>query len=532
MSRNPVARWLIDRSLNAKILAIVGLLGSVCLVVGVVAIDRMGVLNDDAERLYSRGLVPVEQVESVALDIAVARRAVLNHTVSSTDAKKAEYEQDIADYDRQFDADVAEYRGNAVDPATVDRLVQVWAQFRQARDTQMLPASRTNDLAAAERIRDTVLAPFTREADELVQHLVEDELADGKARVEEAQATYEAGRTTLIVVMVVGLALGTLLGLWIARGIVGRVRRVSTVVAGLADGDLTRSARVDTADEIGVMATQLDTAIAALRATVDRIGGSSHTLSGSAQELATVSTQIAGNADETSARADAVSSAAEQVSVNIETVAAASEQMTASIREIASSAADAAGIARGAVDVAGHANAAVAKLGASSAEVGDIVKVITTIAEQTNLLALNATIEAARAGEAGKGFAVVASEVKDLAQETAKATEEISSRITAIQTDTGAAVEAIRQIAEVIEKINAYSDTIASAVEEQTATTSEIGRNVGEAATGSSNIAENITGVAQAAQSTSAGVAESRRAAGQLAQLSAELQSLVGGFKI
>jgi methyl-accepting chemotaxis protein len=184
------------------------------------------------------------------------------------------------------------------------------------------------------------------------------------------------------------------------------------------------------------------------------------------------------------------------------------------------------------VDVAQSANTTVAKLGVSSAEVGNIVKVITSIAEQTNLLALNATIEAARAGEAGKGFAVVASEVKDLAQETAKATEEISGRIQAIQTDTSAAVEAIGQIAEVIERINAYSDTIASAVEEQTATTSEIGRSVAEAATGSTSIAENITGVASAAQNTNAGVGESRRTSDELARLASELQSLVAQFRV
>jgi methyl-accepting chemotaxis protein len=161
-----------------------------------------------------------------------------------------------------------------------------------------------------------------------------------------------------------------------------------------------------------------------------------------------------------------------------------------------------------------------------------VIKLITTIAEQTNLLALNATIEAARAGEAGKGFAVVASEVKDLAQATSQATEDISGRIQAIQNDTADAVQAIAKIAQVIERIHEYSTTIASAVEEQTATTAEISRSVSEAASGSTDIAANITGVASSAQSANTGVAESQRAADELARMSAELQQTVARFTV
>jgi methyl-accepting chemotaxis protein len=169
-------------------------------------------------------------------------------------------------------------------------------------------------------------------------------------------------------------------------------------------------------------------------------------------------------------------------------------------------------------------------LGQSSSEIGKVVKVITSIAQQTNLLALNATIEAARAGEAGKGFAVVANEVKELAKETAKATEFISSKIDAIQADTEGAVTAIKQISLIINQINDLQATIASAVEEQTATTNEMARNVSEAATGSSDIAQNITGVAQAAISTSQGAADSLQASSELARMASELQSMVAKF--
>ena len=232
------------------------------------------------------------------------------------------------------------------------------------------------------------------------------------------------------------------------------------------------------------------------------LNGTVQTLASAAQELTSVSQQMASNSEETASQASVVSAAAEQVSRNVGTVASAAEEMGASIKEIAKNANDAARVATSAVKVADKTNATVSKLGESSAEIGNVIKVITSIAQQTNLLALNATIEAARAGEAGKGFAVVANEVKELAKQTAKATEDIGRKIDAIQSDTKGAVEAIAQIGAIISQINDIQSSIASAVEEQTATTAEISRSVSEAALGSREIAQNVMGVAQAARST------------------------------
>jgi len=185
----------------------------------------------------------------------------------------------------------------------------------------------------------------------------------------------------------------------------------------------------------------------------------------------------------------AIGDQARAASANIEAVAGAAEEMTASIREVAKSASDAARTAAGAVENAATAQTTIGNLGDSSAEIGKVVKVITSIAQQTNLLALNATIEAARAGEAGKGFAVVANEVKELAKETAKATEDISAKIEAIQSDSRGAVDAIEEITQVISQISELQTTIASAVEEQNVTTNEIATRVGEAASAAAQIA-------------------------------------------
>jgi len=258
-----------------------------------------------------------------------------------------------------------------------------------------------------------------------------------------------------------------------------------------------------------------------------RIRATSESLATSSAELSAVSEQMSANAEETQAQAGMVSKASDEVNKNLQTVATGTEEMGATIKEIAKNATEAARVASAAVKTAETTNATVMKLGESSAEIGQVIKVITSIAQQTNLLALNATIEAARAGEMGKGFAVVANEVKELAKQTAKATEDISQKIAAIQTDTKGAVDAIGTIGAIINQINDISSTIATAVEEQSATTDEMARNVSTAAKGSGEITRNISGVSEAAQSTTRGAADARNAAEQLAVLAGELREML-----
>ncbi|HXH85192.1 MAG TPA: methyl-accepting chemotaxis protein, partial [Nitrospira sp.] len=254
-------------------------------------------------------------------------------------------------------------------------------------------------------------------------------------------------------------------------------------------------------------------------------------LSSSSQELTATNTEMTAAAQESTTQANAVSSAAEQVSKNVQNVATMVEEMNSSMKEISKNAEEATKRANSGVKSSESASATVSKLGESSLEIGNVIKVITSIAQQTNLLALNATIEAARAGEAGKGFAVVANEVKELAKETAKATEDISRKIETIQGDAKGSVDAINQISEMINKINEIQTTIASAIEEATVTTSEIARNLGEASKGTSDIAKNISGVATSSKQTAESIRASQKSADDLARLAGELQNLVKDTK-
>ena len=269
-----------------------------------------------------------------------------------------------------------------------------------------------------------------------------------------------------------------------------------------------------------------------LKKTLEAVSNNSITLASSSEELSATAQTMSANSEETASQSNVAAAAAEQVSKNVTTVATSAEEMSASVKEIAKNASEAARVGTAAVKVANETNGTVAKLGESSTEIGKVIKVITSIAQQTNLLALNATIEAARAGEAGKGFAVVANEVKELAKQTAAATEDISAKIEAIQGDTKGAVTAINDISKIITRINDIQNTIASAVEEQAATTNEIARNASEAAKGANEITKNIASVSQAAKSTSEGAANTLVAASELAKLSSGLKAIVDGSNL
>lgn len=308
-------------------------------------------------------------------------------------------------------------------------------------------------------------------------------------------------------------------------------KKVDYILDLASKGDLTQDISATGDDAISHICRGLSEFFKDLRKTISSMAENASALSGASEELSSVSKEMSSNAEETSSQANVVSAASEQVSQNVQTVATGVEELNSAIREIAMNATAAAKVSQQAVSIAVDTNATISKLGESSCEIGKVVKVITSIAEQTNLLALNATIEAARAGEAGKGFAVVANEVKELAKETAKATEDISQKIETIQTDTRGAIQAIRQISDVINQINDISNTIASAVEEQTATANEMGRNVAEAAKGTGEIAQNVSTVATAAESTTQGANNTQQAAAELARMAAELQRLVSRFR-
>jgi methyl-accepting chemotaxis protein len=263
---------------------------------------------------------------------------------------------------------------------------------------------------------------------------------------------------------------------------------------------------------------------------VRNLSQSANELSSSAVKLTEVASNMSASAEETSAQAQTASAGSEEVAVGVQTVATNIEEMTASIKEITKSTNESSSMSNNAMKMAKTTNEIITKLGESSVDIGNVIKVISSIAQQTNLLALNATIEAARAGEAGKGFAVVANEVKELAKQTASATQDITKKIEKIQSDSKSAVDAIGNITTVIDNLNGIASSIAAAVEEQAASTNEVSRVVQQSADSVKSISANISQVSSAASITGQGAISTKAAAQDVEKIATTLMEYVKGL--
>ncbi|MCL2454856.1 MAG: methyl-accepting chemotaxis protein [Micrococcales bacterium] len=417
-----------------------------------------------------------------------------------------------------------------LDPVTWGELREAWTAWSVLRDATLIPALEAGDDAAVA----SALASPAADADATgvpLETLIEDAEAEAARILEAALTEIRIVITTLTSTFVVGATIAGVLTVTITRRLTRTLKEVETALTAMADGDLTATVDVDSRDEAGRMADALGRMQVSLRATITGVRQASDDINAAAERLREANTRAADTTRETSRQAELLAGSAAQVSRSVQTVAGGTGEVQRSIADISASAASAAQVAAKAAQVAGAANEQVARLGTASAEISDVVSLITQIAEQTNMLALNATIEAARAGEAGRGFAVVAEEVKDLARQTAQATEGVAARIDSIQRETSSAVRAIDEIAQIVGSIDEHQTTIADAVEQQSVTTTQISHGVDEVASGSESIAGSISEVARSAGTSADVVDEVDNQVGDLVAVAHQLQQGIEGYR-
>ena len=522
------------RSVRTKLLAAFLGVAAVMVTLGLVNVGQMSSIHGKVEDLSARDVVPLADLQQLTDDFQAYSVHGLVAALSGVTGQI-----DVAQMQTGLQGD-AKLRADAAVTALLNNIPaelkddaeMIAADWKDMadKDATYRAATAAGD-PNAQTLGDAATAAYLKlqkDIGDLSNALV----ADEKSSREQIGESFGYSRTITLALLAAGVLLAVGLGVLLARDIRNRITPVREAAEAMARGDLTHTVDGVSEDELGQLGRALDQGMGRIRAMVSDVVVSAGEMTGLVHDLAGATKSVVEASAAGVQHAESVSGTAAAVSGNVAQLATGAEEMTASIRDISHSAQQAAAVADDAVRIVDSTNDTLNQLGNSSAEIGNVIKVITGIAEQTNLLALNATIEAARAGELGKGFAVVATEVKELAQETAKATEDVSQRIQAIQADSTRAVQAIAQIGETVGQINELQATIAAAVEEQTAAAAEIDRNIGVAAQGSRDIATGAEAVAGSSATSAARVEQSRGIADQLATRAADLESRVAQFTV
>ncbi|MGU3360314.1 methyl-accepting chemotaxis protein [Methylobacterium sp. M6A4_1b] len=549
-------------SIRTKLFLSFGLVFGLVAVIGGSALMQLRAVNAVAREMRDERLPNVQLLGKMQVLVLRTRTNGARLITADTPELRNEVSATLAKREAEMNGVQSAFAARPKSPeaaALYDGFRTNWTAYKALQESVMALV-KAGDGPAGQRIYNIEMSTGVNAVLGPLQKLVEYEERKAAASGAQAQDTYDTALLTTAILVGVALLIAAGAAVGLALGVSRPLRRMTDAMGRLADGDATITVPgTGSRDEIGAMAgavqvfkdniirtRALEAETEAARAgaetlrrrtmhdLADRfeaaVGGVVAQVGTAATQLQATAGSMSANAGETAHRSVTVAAAAEEASSNVTTVAAAAEELGSSVDEIGRQVQGSATLAREAVSEAGQTATFVRDLSEAAQRIGDVVAMISTIAGQTNLLALNATIEAARAGEAGRGFAVVAAEVKELANQTARATDEITGQIARIQASTGQAVEAIGGITGRIREISDVATSIAAAVEEQGAATQEIVRNVAQASIGTGEVTQNVAGVAGAAEQTGTAAAQVLASASALARQSDALGGQVAQF--
>jgi methyl-accepting chemotaxis protein len=493
----------------------------------------------------------LEMEMAVARDMQMLMEILVSKERKELDGIWQEHEGLVKDFDVYSDAIVngGKTDEGIIDAAKNEKIISIVHQAEKFHHDEFQPRIKEvyelmQKKVAGDEVDDQALDALDTQADKTgekmleligrVEKLAKEEVIQAETAAKKSTST---ANTFLLFAIIIGTVSAMGLALIITRFVTGPIAKLVIFAKNMSEGDLTQTLDIDQEDEIGVLADAMNQMVSKWGLMLKEITAGVETLASSSTELSAISEHMSSGTEHTSGKANTVATAAEemssnmnsvaaaveQASTNINMVATAAEEMTATVSEIAQNSEKARIVTEKAVSKSKDASAKINELGTSAQNIGRVTETITDISEQTNLLALNATIEAARAGEAGKGFAVVANEIKELAKQTAEATQDIKYSIESVQGSTSEAVAQIDEISKVINEVNEIVSTIATAVEEQSVTTKEIAGNVSQAASGIQEVTENVSQSSAVAGEIAKDIVAVNQSVGEMANSSSQV---------
>jgi methyl-accepting chemotaxis protein len=543
-------------TLSKKLYGIIGIVLAVMVGLSLTSFVMQKNLVKEFEELQNHDGTQLRVALEASVQLGFAIQSSKNYLVRKDDKYVQEFQTYTAEIRKRIKTFQEAGKLDKEDNAIAEKALETLASYEKSIDKLVELRTKNSDIAAVDKLLKGTDRAMADQLGKMPELATKD--------FDEHKKAVEAGssRVAMILVIVSGLALifGSVLSVLVTRGILKSIHSIGAVVEKVSQGDFRNEVPVTTNDEIGQMAKGFNVMISTLRRMIRDIATGVQTLSSSSTELSAISGQtasgvkemsdktstVAAAAEEASANTNSVAASMEQASTNLSSVASATEEMSATVAEIASNSEKARSISEQATAQAQTISDMMNQLGQAAREIGKVTETITDISSQTNLLALNATIEAARAGAAGKGFAVVANEIKELARQTAEATEDIKSKIAGVQTSAGGAIADIEKIASVIKEVGNIVASIAAAIEEQATVTRDVAGNIAQATTGvkdanervaqtatvSKSMARDIAGVSTAVGEIRQGGEQVQTSATELSKLAEQLNGMVAQFKV
>jgi methyl-accepting chemotaxis protein len=539
--------WFKNLKVAMKLTAAFGVLLALSGFLGIFSILQLGKLNGTMEDIATNSITSMRELGEMRDACNQIRRSQLALQVLESPElrakemdKQAKAAERLKDHSAKYEASI----DSPKEKQLYEDFQKNWGEYLQKSDA-MNALVKDGKRAKVEAASEEAAKAFFTAFDVLNQDTQLNDAGADQSR-QSAEAAYRSSRLMVIVLLSVCVALGLGMTVGITKAIVTPVKQVVEVIESLAKGDLTRQLALDTKDEMGDMARALNQAVMAMHSTIVSIEQNAQALATASEEISSSATQTASGADSQQQQATQVATAMQEMSATVLQVSENSNKAADAARDAANTARDGGQIVdealasmRSIAESVGNTAKKIEELGKSSKQIGEIVGVINDIADQTNLLALNAAIEAARAGEQGRGFAVVADEVRKLAERTTKATKEIAQMIQNIQVETEHAVETMEQGTKQVEKGVETTSKAGSSLHEIIKSSEQVGEmitHIATAATEQSSATEQVNGnveqIAKITRESAAGAQQSAKACQELSGLAMDLQALVAKFKV